>query len=95
MENKRIITDYLEKQGLYPIADSEVEEDGFIIAVENNVLHILGNSYDFIELADYFVSLALSGEDKGQHWHIDQPYMINGKSEIHEIIIGRNKRTAF
>jgi hypothetical protein len=92
MELIRIVTEHLEKLGLYPNADTENYEDGLIISVENNVLHISGNSYDLIELADYCVSLALSGENEGQHWHIDQPYMIDGKSEISEIVISLKKR---
>ena len=31
MENKRIITEYLDKLGLYPIANAENDEDGVII----------------------------------------------------------------
>ena len=89
MENTRIVTEYLEKLGLFPVDDAENEEDGLIISSEKNILHLSGAPHDLIELADYLVALALSGENRGQHWHIDQPYIINYRSEISEIIIYR------
>ena len=88
MKHTRIVTEHLERSGLYPIADAETE-DGLIISLEKDILHLSGTPQDYIELADYFVSLALSGENIGQHWHIDQPYIINDRSEISEIIAGR------
>jgi len=94
MKNTRIVTEHLERLGLFPVAGAESEEDGLIISMEKNVLHILGAPHDLIELADYFVSLALSGKNIGQHWHIDQPYIINESSEVSEIVVCRNKEMA-
>ena len=90
MEHKRIIAEYLNKNGLLPIADTESKEEGLIISVEKGTLHLSGDACALVELADYCVSLALSGRNKGQHWHIDHPYMINNESEITEIIIYMN-----
>ena len=91
MKHVFIVSEHLAKLGLYPIESDE--EDGLFISliedVEDSIV-LSGSPNDLIELADYLVSLALSGEDTGQHWHIDTPTLVSPQSEIPEIIATRN-----
>ena len=89
MENTNIVSNYLVKNGLYPTATAE--EDGLIMLPQKNGNIILsGSANDFIELADLLVSLALSGENEGQHWHVDNLNMVSEKSKIPGLIIMRD-----
>lgn len=88
MENTRLVTDYLEKQGLYPVP--EADEEGFTLSLDSqNRLLLSGSPLDMIELADLLVSLALSGENHGQHWHVDELTLLSGGSQIPELILLR------
>ena len=42
-----------------------------------------------IELADLLVSLALSGKNHGQHWHVDELTLLSKDSQIPELILLR------
>ena len=48
-----------------------------------------GTPLDLIQLADLLVSLALSEEAPGQHWHIDQLTFMDADSDIPELILAR------
>lgn len=91
MENKNIVSEYLSSKGLYPVPNTEAEQDGLVLLPQKNGKIVLsGSADDLIEFADLLVSLALSGENKGQHWHIDNLNMLSEKSEIPGIIVMRD-----
>lgn len=48
-----------------------------------------GTAVDLVDLADYLLSLALSGEAGGQHWHLDSLTLLDEASEIPEMILLR------
>ena len=48
MKHTRIVTEYLERSGLYPIADAE-KEDGLIISLVKDILHLSGTPQDYID----------------------------------------------
>lgn len=84
MKHLQIISEHLAKLGLYP--NKSDEEDGLLISLQDNGIALKGSPNDLIELADYLVSLALSGKNVGQHWHIDTLDLISEQSEIPEIL---------
>ena len=79
MENTCLVTDYLEQKGLCPAA--EADEEGITLS--------FGSPLDLIALADLLVSLALSGENQGQHWHVDELTALDKSSPIPELILLR------
>lgn len=90
MKNIFFVEKQLKKLGQYPIVNAKNEEDGLMISLKDNTLIISGNPDNLIELSDLLVSLALSGNQTGQHWHVDKISLVSEKSEISEMIITRN-----
>ena len=89
MLNSKIVSKYLQKAGSYPPI-SEQNSDGLKIALSDGQLIISGDPSDLIGVADLLVSLALSGKNNGQHWHLDQSTLISGNSPIGELVLERN-----
>ena len=83
MKNLFLIEKYLSKNGTYP-QDEGGEGIVFDVNLDYNQLCISGKPSELIELADLLVSLALSGKNIGQHWHLDDV-----KSDL-EVILQRN-----
>lgn len=91
MENKFMISSLLEKLMIYPVNKDNKKEKGIQLKIQGNDRLIIEASPDeLIDLADLLVSLALSGENRGQHWHIDEHSMVSDNSEISELIVMRN-----
>ena len=88
MYHAEIVSKYLKKIGQYPHA-SVKSSSGIKLTAGNDYFLLAGSPYDLIELADLLVSLALSGENKGQHWHIDQQTLVSENSAIGELILER------
>lgn len=88
MYNNELVTAFLQQKGIYPTAVPE-QSDGLVLKLEHNQLLLSGTACDLIGLADLLVSLALSGEPKGQHWHIDNLSLMDSSSEIPELILLR------
>ena len=88
MYNNELVTSLLRKKGIYP-PDEPGKSFGLTLKLENNQLLLSGTAGDLIDLADLLVSLALSGEAKGQHWHIDDLNLMDNTSEIPEMILFR------
>ncbi len=63
-----------------------------MITVENGGLIVAGGPCDLIDLADLLVSLALSGENRGQHWHVDQGTLVSESSPVGGLILERNDK---
>ncbi len=57
-----------------------------VYAIKNHLL-LQGTPSDLIDLAYLLVSLAISGETRGQHWHIDELTLMDEASEIPELIL--------
>lgn len=55
----------------------------------NGELLIIGTADDYIELADLLVSLARSGENKSQRWHVNSMTLLDEHSEMKELILAR------
>ena len=89
MFNSKIVSKYLKDTGAYPLTLSQ-NNSGLTISAENGQLTISGSPCDLIDIADLLVSLALSGENTGQHWHLDSSTLISEDSSIVELVIGRN-----
>ena len=89
MFNTEIVSKYLQQIGKYPNVKNE-EESVLKITIENDCLIWSGSPHDLIDMADLFVSLAISGENKGQHWHIDTTTLVEEDSMIRELILERN-----
>lgn len=89
MYNDEFVTRALTEAKLYP--PDAVAGKGIGLRLENGALHLSGNPWDLIELADLLVSLALSGENRGQHWHIDEGTLLDPNSDIHELVLLRNE----
>lgn len=86
MINKELVSTYLEDTNQYP----EIEEEaGLTLRMVNGDLLIKGTADDYIELANLLVSLALSKENKGQHWHVNSMTLLDEQSEIQELILAR------
>ena len=70
MKNLFLIEKYLSENGKYPQDESG---DGIIFDVNTdyNQLRISGTPSELIEFSDLLLSLALSGKNVGQHWHLD------------------------
>lgn len=88
MYNSQLVTDLLRREHTYPSDESE-KRVGLSLKLENNRLLLGGTAGDLIDLADLLVSLALSGESNGQHWHIDSLNLLDDTSEIPELILLR------
>lgn len=74
---------------MYPIAE-RAERTGLIVSDDGHGrLLISGAANDLIELADLLVSLALSGANRGQHWHIDDLTLMDRTSPVSELILTR------
>ena len=88
MENPCLVTEYLEQKGLCPTAAAD--EEGITLSLDGqNRLLLSGSPLDLIALADLLVSLALSGENQGQHWHVDELTLLDKSSPIPELILLR------
>ena len=83
MKNLFLIEKYLSENGKYP-KDESGNRLNFDVNLEYNQLCISGSPSELIELADLLVSLALSGKNVGQHWHLDDI-----KSDF-EVVLERN-----
>ena len=88
MYNGELVTSFLQSEGIYPSAEPE-KSDGLALKLEHNQILLSGTACDLIDLADLLVSLALSGESKGQHWHVDDLTLMDNSSEISELILFR------
>ena len=88
MYNEELVSSFLKKEGRYPQLDT-VEGNGICLTLENDQPLLQGDPADLIDLADLLVSLALSGEGKGQHWHVDWLTLIDPSSQIPELILTR------
>ncbi|MBR6407891.1 MAG: hypothetical protein IKS19_04860 [Clostridia bacterium] len=86
MENLHIVSELLSGLGKYPVPDKA--EDGIIIRASGDEVVMSATADDLIELADLLVSLALSGENAGQHWHLDGYNLLSDESD-REIVICR------
>ena len=86
MLNTELVSEFLKEKNLYPINDGE---DGIEITSQGKRFILKASSDDLIELADLLVSLALSGKNEGQHWHIDNFHKLNSSPDCDELIIMR------
>lgn len=93
MVHSELISDYLRERGDYP-EPPQTPGGGLVITMESGCLIVAGDSCDLIDLADLLVSLALSGEDRGQHWHVDQGTLVSETFPIGELILERNDKGA-
>lgn len=85
MKNTNFVSNSLKEKGLYP--KSENRQFGLEISLnDNKELIIKGTREDFIELSDLLVSLAIS-KNNDNHFHIDEPTLIDDNSSIKEIIV--------
>lgn len=78
----------------YLIATHQYPEDssngaGITLTLSDEELLLKGAPDDLIALADLLVSLALSGPNKGQHWHMDDTTLLDETSEIKEFVLSR------
>ena len=89
MFNSKTVSKYLKDTGDYPLKSGQ-NNSGLSISAKNGQLTITGSPCDLIDIADLLVSLALSGENSGQHWHLDELTLISENSPIGELIIERN-----
>lgn len=88
MENTCLVTEYLKQKGFCPPA--EADEEGITLSLDGqNRLLLSGSPLDLIALADLLVSLALSGKNQGQHWHVDELTALDKSSPIPELILLR------
>ena len=87
--NKTIKLEYrnLKNENLYP--SENIVSTGLSLELENNSLVLKGSAIDLIEFADLLIALAISGEDKGQHFHIDNLTLIDNNSKISEVVLQR------
>lgn len=84
MLNTELVSEFLKEKNLYPINDGE---DGIEITSQGKRFILKASSDDLIELADLLVSLALSGKNEGQHWHIDNFNKLSPSPDCDELII--------
>lgn len=90
MLNSKPVSKYLKEIGEYPLASGHTA-GGLTISAVNDQLMIAGAPCNLIDLADLLVSLALSGENSGQHWHLDEFTLISENSPIGELVIEREE----
>lgn len=93
MVHSELISDYLRERGDYP-EPPQTPGGGLVITMESGRLIVAGDPCDLIDLADLLVSLALSGENRGQHWHVDQGTLVSEASPVGELILERNDKGA-
>lgn len=89
MLNTGTVSKHLKDVGKYPHTTNKVS-CGLQITIENGQLTFSGYPSELIDMADLLVSLALSGENHGQHWHIDRMTLIADDSPIDELVLERN-----
>ena len=89
MFNTETVSKHLKEIGKYPHTENRAG-CGLKITMENGQLVFSGNPSELIDMADLLVSLALSGKNHGQHWHIDQLSLIAEDSPIDELVLERN-----
>ena len=87
MYNDEFVTEALRAAGRYP---ADPAPGGLTLRVENGALQLSGNPWELSDLADLLVSLARSGENRGQHWHVDGLTLMAPQSEIGELVLLRN-----
>ena len=87
MYNEGLVSSFLREKGRYP--EPENGEEGLRLSLDRRRLLLQGSPADLIDLADLLVALALSGEERGQHWHIDELTLMDPASEIPELILAR------
>ena len=87
-----MVSAYLAAQGIYPVPGTEQEDDELFLCAQPEDSHIVlsESANGLIELADLLVSLALSGENIGHHWHVDTTNLLSDRSEIQGMILRRN-----
>lgn len=88
MYNSKLVSSLLKKEHLYPQME-DIKNHGLHLSIKNNQLCLQGTPEDFIDLADLLVSLAISKEAQGQHWHIDELTLMDITSKIPELILVR------
>lgn len=88
MYNDEWVTSLLLQEGKYPAKELD-KRGGLTLKQEGGQLLLIGTACDLIDLADLLVSLALSGESQGQHWHIDALNLMDDASDISELILLR------
>ena len=88
MFNDKLVTAFLRSENRYP-PDEPEKSFGLSLKLENDQLLLSGTASDLIDLADLLVSLSLSGEPNGQHWHIDGLSLMDDASDISELILLR------
>ena len=84
MLNTELVSEFLKEKNLYPVNDGE---DGIEITTQGKRVILKASSDDLIKLADLLVSLALSGKNEGQHWHIDNFNKLSPSPDCDELII--------
>ncbi len=87
MKNQSFVTKCLKNENLY--TSENIVSTGLSLELENNSLVLKGSAIDLIEFADLLIALAISGEDKGQHFHIDNLTLIDNNSKISEVVLQR------
>ncbi|MCI8600469.1 MAG: hypothetical protein HFE45_02620 [Oscillospiraceae bacterium] len=87
MDNSELVSSFLRREGLYP--EGKPGEGGLRLSLAHRQVCLQGAPADLIGLADLLVSLALSGEAHGQHWHIDELTLMDEESEIPELALLR------
>lgn len=90
MYNDGPVSSLLKREGRYPQGDGP-GSGGLRLSLEGRRLLLQGDPANLIGLADLLVSLALSGEAKGQHWHIDELTLMDPDSPVSELILGRRR----
>ena len=88
LRNDFIVEQFLRERGIYPEPKAG-GSDGLRLRMDQECLLLRGAPDELIGLADLLVSLALSGEPQGQHWHVDSATLVDEASEIKEIILLR------
>lgn len=88
MRNDQLVSAFLNQAGLYPAEDGS-DAGGLCLTLEHGQLLLGGSPSDLIDLADLLVSLALSGESRGQHWHLDELNGMDPASPVPELVLLR------
>lgn len=90
MDNSRLVSGYLKREGLYPW-EEVTGWGGLRLEAAEGQLLLQGSPADLIDLADLLVSLAMSGTPRGQHWHLDAGTLLDGASPIPELVLLREE----
>lgn len=86
MYNDGPVSSLLKREGRYPQGDGP-GSGGLRLSLEGRRRLLQGDPEDLIDLADLLVSLALSGEAKGQH----ELTLMDPDSPVSELILGRRR----